>query len=559
MEKSEVLPIGNTNAHDIPVNLPIKVNNTGLIQILGIYIGDNSSLCSQMNWDSKIDKCLTVLNIWRTRSLTLKGKILIVNSLIVSRIVYVLNLTNLPSWVVPKLKKAIVDFIWDGKRHRIRYKVLISSISDGGLGMIDIDRMKKPLRCKYIRKTFDDEHPLNPVTRELICYNLSKYGDFGLGSDVFRSRLSNNRINLLPPYYSELLYAFKHFVGDDFVKPMNDFELKSQPICHNPFIIDKSGESLDYVDFCSENVCRIQDIIYEFVPGFLSSDAIVQLIDSNSNSETKIRSVYANILSCIPDRWKTRINSVALADSRASPSLHFRHKITEAIIDIRTIDTRFVNHYFRQIDSIDLIPAGLDYWRDQFGDNNLIIPFHSCYGGLKQNFRAQIDYFLVHNALYTNSMLHIMKVSDDPICTFCSVEDELPFHLFIECNYIQVLFNLVWDLCQTIIGKPIAINFLIKYFLFGYPNKKNKGEYKLMNFVCNLYRSSIWVCRNCRKRGENVNLICTFKRLVKNRLDLEYQCHSRFNDPSAADFFKIFGIGEALVFPTADGYELAFN
>ena len=50
-----------------------------------------------------------------------------------------------------------------------------------------------------------------------------------------------------------------------------------------------------------------------------------------------------------------------------------------------------------------------------------------------------------------------------------------------------------------------------------------------------------------------------FLNLVKNRLDLEYQCHSRFNDPSAADFFKIFGIGEALVFPTADGYELAFK
>ena len=271
VEKSEIMPIGNTNFVDIPGNLPIKINNSGHIEILGIFIGNNSLLCSQRNWDSKIDKCLTVLNIWRTRSLTLKGKILIVNS---DCFTYYLRfeLTNLPSWVVPKLKRAIVDFIWNEKRHRIRYKVLTSSISDGGLGLIDIDRMRKALRCKYIIKIFDDEHQPCHQSAYSICYNLSKYGDFGLGDDVFRLRLSSNRISLLPPYYCEFLYAFKHLVGDDFVKPMNDSELKSQPICHNPFILDKSDKLLHYADFCSANVCRIQNIISEFVPGFLSPD-----------------------------------------------------------------------------------------------------------------------------------------------------------------------------------------------------------------------------------------------------------------------------------------------
>ena len=81
----------------------------------------------------------------------------------------------------------------------------------------------------------------------------------------------------------------------------------------------------------------------------------------------------------------------------------------------------------------------------------------------------------------------------------------------------------------------------------------------MLNFVCNIYRFSIWICRTWRKKDENVDLYVTFKRLVKNRLDLEYQCHRRFNDPSASEFFKVFGIREALVFPTDDGYELAFN
>ena len=73
VDKSEIMPNGNINISDTIVNLPVKINNSGQIEILGIFIDKNHTLCSQMNWYSKIDKCLNVLNIWRIRSLSLKG------------------------------------------------------------------------------------------------------------------------------------------------------------------------------------------------------------------------------------------------------------------------------------------------------------------------------------------------------------------------------------------------------------------------------------------------------------------------------------------------------
>ena len=113
--------------------------------------------------------------------------------------------------------------------------------------------------------------------------------------------------------------------------------------------------------------------------------------------------------------------------------------------------------------------------------------------------------------------------------------------------FIYSLSAIIFRFYLTLFGifvKQLLVNLLqltfLSSILFGCSNRKNKGEFKLLNFVCNLYRSSIWVCRTWNKRGENVNLICTFKRLVKNRLELEYQCHSRFNDPSATEFFKDF-------------------
>ena len=150
VEKSEILPLGLAAANP-PTNLAVKVIS-GCVEVLGLYIGKNKKSCEANNWNSRIDKCIKVLNTWKARSLSLKGKVLIANSLIISRIVYVLNLSHVPDGIIKKLKDAIVDFIWSGKRHKIKYDVLISSVEKGGLGLLDIENMKCALRCKFIKR-----------------------------------------------------------------------------------------------------------------------------------------------------------------------------------------------------------------------------------------------------------------------------------------------------------------------------------------------------------------------------------------------------------------------
>ena len=163
-------------------------------------------------WGTKLgqtcDLCKNILNSWRPRHLTIKGKVLVVNTLIISKVIYILNLTNLPVWVVHELKRAITDFIWSGKSHRIRYSVLINSISSGGLGLIDLHRMKCALRCKIIRKLFDQENILNPVAKSLIEFNLSQYKNLKLGCDTFRVRVEPHHLTTLLPFYRELLESW---------------------------------------------------------------------------------------------------------------------------------------------------------------------------------------------------------------------------------------------------------------------------------------------------------------------------------------------------------------
>jgi len=551
--KSEIFCMGKETPFK-SLQCDLNFGDLGHTKVLGLFIGTDKFECEHNNWRQRVDKCKIILNTWRTRSLTVKGKVLVINSLIISKLIYVLNLSHLPNWVIDEMKTASVNFIWSGTKPKIKYTVLISPISSGGLGLIDLERMRCALRCKIIKRFFDEDYPLNCVAKSLISYNLNKYDNLGLGIDVLRTVLNSRSVARLPLYYAEILRAWNKLIDDDIIGPINAAEVSVQPLCRNPFIVDSSGTEFKINDF--DCIPRIKDIIYEYAPGFLPIDTIMELIDKSNDNNKKVCSNYNKIIQGIPTKWKALINSEAIADKHECPSVHFRNVFNEVITNITTIDVKYVNHYIRLKDSTQLVPAGLDYWRDQFGDNSLKIPFENCFGGLKENFRAELDFFIAHNILYTNEKLYKIGLSDDIRCTFCKKEIESISHIFVECSANQDLLRLVWDLCQTILSKSIDFDYFMKYILFGYSFNKDKGVLKLINFVLNLYRGSIWNCRKWVKKNENINKRQIFRNLVKKRLDIEYK-NAVWND-TVTNFFNVFGIGEALVIQEKEGLLLAF-
>ncbi len=65
----------------------------------------------------------------------LRGKILIMNALMLSKIWYTLEVTPLPIWVYKKLKSCILKFIWMAKPAKIAYDTMIGPVEKGGLGL----------------------------------------------------------------------------------------------------------------------------------------------------------------------------------------------------------------------------------------------------------------------------------------------------------------------------------------------------------------------------------------------------------------------------------------
>ena len=104
-------------------------------KILGIYFGTSNVECD--NWEtriSKLDKCLFG---WKTRALSLIGKVFILNILGLSKLFFAASVLTPPRWVFDRVNRIVWPFLWGSRIETIARKSLVCSVTDGGLGLRD--------------------------------------------------------------------------------------------------------------------------------------------------------------------------------------------------------------------------------------------------------------------------------------------------------------------------------------------------------------------------------------------------------------------------------------
>ena len=117
LQITEIIPIGKSQNKNI--NLPdhlklIKVNN-GPFKALGVWFSENQEKVIELNLEERINKLSTILNIWRPRNLSLKGKITIIKTLAIQQIQFLFNMIYIPDNVVKKIEEFVYNFLWNSK------------------------------------------------------------------------------------------------------------------------------------------------------------------------------------------------------------------------------------------------------------------------------------------------------------------------------------------------------------------------------------------------------------------------------------------------------------
>ena len=107
---------------------------------------------ANLNYETKIEEIEKLLKSWSFRNLTLLGKIAVIKSLAIPKLVHLFQtLPNPTNAQLIKLNTQLYKFIWNNKPDKISRKIIVRDIPEGGLRMCHIPSFVKSLKIMWLR------------------------------------------------------------------------------------------------------------------------------------------------------------------------------------------------------------------------------------------------------------------------------------------------------------------------------------------------------------------------------------------------------------------------
>lgn len=257
--KSQMLRLGpetETTSDSLPLTMVKKV------KILGLWFAAHRTSTDHYEWNYKgiLARMRTICSSWHNRNLSLKGKITVFNSLLISLLQYVATYSALPVRVLHELKRLMVHFIWNGGSSKIAYSTLIQSIENGGLKLADFATRVKAARLMWVKRVFLD------------CESFSFHFLAHIAGTPGVGILLHGKPNSLPPrlkaspFYSEVFDAWHQFHG---FQPVSESEVRWEVLWFNKGITI-GGSPFRWDKWWRRGIFRVEDILHEREGRFLS-------------------------------------------------------------------------------------------------------------------------------------------------------------------------------------------------------------------------------------------------------------------------------------------------
>jgi hypothetical protein len=189
-----------------------------------------------------------------------------------------------PTWVMQQYKEIITKFIWDNKPPKVKYSTMISSVSEGGLNLHDIECKLKSIKLSWIKKIYDDD--FKAPWKDNLDHHFK-----GNIKDIIRSNMKNTD---LPNFYNDMWLMWSEIHCTD---PKNITEIGKQRICNNS-LIRIECRPIFKKDWLENGLIHIKDIL---------ADKGQFLTERNLNTRFNLHITtmeYNGLKSALPAKWK---------------------------------------------------------------------------------------------------------------------------------------------------------------------------------------------------------------------------------------------------------------
>ena len=102
-------------------------------------------------------------------------------------------------------------------------------------------------------------------------------------------------------------------------------------------------------------------------------------------------------------------------------------------------------------------------------------------------------YKLLNNVLFLNKMLYRFGISQDSLCSFCNLEEEIPMHIFYSCNHTQILRETLKYYIQNNLDLPSLTSHSV---ILGFTDSSESENFIIINHLLVIFKYYIFKSRS---------------------------------------------------------------
>ena len=437
VDKTSCLPIGSLQRSRIPSEFRVKVVDE--LKILGIYFSANTKEITKRNLREKINSIRQDIAQWKRRNLTPVGKICIIKSLLLSKIVHLfIALPNPEKEDLKLIESLLYNFVWQNKGDKIKRTKLVQKYEKDGLKMVDLKAFIDSMKLTWLKRLMTSEADWThvaykelPDVRKLLTYGKAKLS-------LVKSKVTNSFYRNLIDALIRFSVDYKHSCEEILSETIwcSDHTKFSKTVIH-----EWNNKGLRFIgdlfDKKTGNVYKKEEIehSYHIQMTFLCYETLVRSLPQclrNSPKNFENPNIPFKINAVMNERKFSKYSYDIFVNSLAK-----KHATTNKRIE--------------------------DKWKNDIG-NHIIGTTKKLIDAALSTYFIFLHYRIVMRTFPTNKLLYVMQVEPSNMCSFCQQSIESIVHLFWDCPKAKIFIKEVLSHIKQKYNKTMTMN-KTKWFL----------------------------------------------------------------------------------------------
>jgi hypothetical protein len=387
------------------------------ISLLGITISTNTEETIKENFLDKLQGIELLTRIWSRRNLSMKGKLTIINSILIPKLIYPSTILEVPEEVIKSMSDIIKTFFWNWKRPKVRLELLIRKVEKGGIKYPCLECKLKSWKTLWATRALRLEGK-DPLWLRIVN-NLLPGGltfTYLLKSRPTDKMLKNYCPNL-PTFYKQIIINWRKV--NNTIKIDNKEKIKNEGIWLNEKIMTKNTPL-----YCGPSMRKG----IKYISDLLSPEGnFLDHIQLNIKFNTTW--TFLDILKVrltIPSEWKNILLSVQEENLE-------KDVLYNKLNNLKLLKTKDI--YILLIETehdLSSISASQIYWQTKYkiDEDTMKLVYTLPYRSSKLTILQSLQYKILTKILNCNYWLFKIKIKDSPKCRFCEEEETIEHYFF---------------------------------------------------------------------------------------------------------------------------------